>query len=115
MFQPAPVCNHVTRLENDFFQMQQLSRSKRLDVFQDVLKALQRVRDEEIESQFKAAKSWFADMDQLRFVLDESHRLLDIHRGLFHSSVSNAVNAIGEYIEPRSYFSYLAMFFVEKL
>ena len=98
---------------DDFFQMQQLSRSKRLDVFRDVLEALQRVRDEEIESQFKAAKSWFADMDELRFVLDESHRLLDIHRGLFHSSSSYAVNAIGEYVEPRSYFSYLAMFFAE--
>ena len=97
---------------DDYFQMQQLSRVKNLCVFGKIYAALENVRDEEIDPQFETIKAWASQLD-VRYVLDESHRLLGVHRDLFHSSSCDALDSDGKYVEPRSYFSFLAHFFME--
>ena len=95
---------------DDFFQLQQLGRIHSKGIFHKIYKYMVfKVSHEDVDSHFESLIEWANSMN-VRVVLDESHRLVHIQDGLYHSSLSNTIDEKGLYEEPRSFLSFFARF-----
>ena len=68
--------------------------------------------DNQVESVYTSMIEWARKM-RVCFVMDESHQLLQVLEGSFHSITSSEVSPDGRYVYPRSYLSFLLRFIRE--
>jgi len=63
----------------------------------------------DVDLLFDQLSQWAASIG-VRYVLDESHELLEVLKGDFHSSKNVSVDTMGQFLEPRSFLSFLDSF-----
>ena len=98
---------------DEFFQLQQLGRVREKDIFRKIYEFLvSHVTQEDVDAHFESLIEWANSMN-VRYVLDESHRLIAIHNGLYHSIATDGIDAKGLYLKPRSLLSFFARFLRE--
>ena len=95
---------------DNFFQLQQLSNMKRHCPFLKIAEQLYELSESDIVNETNRLFDWANAMD-ICIILDEVHELLKVLPGAFHSSIVVSVDPeTGRYIEPRSFFSFMASF-----
>ena len=90
---------------DEFFQFQAWFRDSDFGL----MKSVMRLPDSSVVEVFNELKQW-AQRNNVRYVMDESHVLMEVLNGSFHSTRNGAVGSDGLFLSPRSFMSFLVNF-----